>query len=247
MPFTASHPALILVLLKKRWLSASGLLMGSMVPDFEFFLRMKAEGPYGHTLLGMFWLNIPLAIAFMFIYHGFVRNSLIKSLPAYFERRMRLFLTFDWNAYFAANYGKVVLSILLGNLSHLAWDAFTHFDGFFVTKMSFLNTPIWSIPLYDLLQYGCSLLGAFVIWYYIDKLPMGRSKPSENNKWVYWLLVGVACTVVMGVRFWNTPVFHFGDRIVSLLFSFMAGLLVASLWRFYHSRPAVKKARKRSP
>ncbi len=242
MPFTASHPALILPLLKKRWLSASGLLMGSMVPDFEFFLRMKAEGPYGHTLLGMFWLNIPIALGFIFLYHGLVRNSLIKSLPSYFERRMRLFLAFDWNVYFRKNYGKVLLSIVLGNLSHLFWDAFTHFDGFFVTKISFLNTLIWSIPLYDLLQYACSLVGALAIWHYIGALPMGRAKPSENNKLVYWLFVCIVCTIVMGMRFWNTAVFHFGDRIVSLLFSFMAGLLGASLWALYNRRIGVKKS-----
>ncbi len=243
MPFTASHPALILMLLKKRWLSASGLLMGSMVPDFEFFLRMKAEGPYGHTLLGMFWLNIPIAIGLIFIYHGLVRDPLIKSLPAYFERRMRLFLTFDWVAYFRKNYGKVLLSIVLGNLSHLLWDAFTHFDGFFVTKIPFLNTLIWSMPLYDFLQYGCSLLGALAIWYYIAALPMGRTKPGEKNKLVYWLLVGVVCAIVMGMRFWNTPVFHFGDRIVSLLFSFMVGLLAASLWGLYHQKIGMRKTR----
>jgi hypothetical protein len=52
MPFTFSHPALILPLtrLPKRWVSATGLVIGSIVPDFEKFLKMNDGNTYSHTL-----------------------------------------------------------------------------------------------------------------------------------------------------------------------------------------------------
>ena len=41
MPFTFSHPAAVLPLrlLPRHWFSLTGLVIGSMVPDFEYFLR----------------------------------------------------------------------------------------------------------------------------------------------------------------------------------------------------------------
>ncbi|SEF46838.1 protein of unknown function [Flavobacterium urumqiense] len=41
MPFTFSHPAIILPFLKNKKLSATALIIGSMSPDFEYFFRMK--------------------------------------------------------------------------------------------------------------------------------------------------------------------------------------------------------------
>ncbi|WP_430907230.1 DUF4184 family protein [Maribacter sp. 2-571] len=229
MPFTASHPALILPLLKKRWVSASGLIMGSMVPDFEFFLRMEAHGPYGHGFWGMFWLNIPLALGFICLYHLMVRNALIRNLPSYFERRFRIFTKFDWLSYFKAHFWTVVLSVLIGNLAHLLWDAFTHFDGFFVIHWPVLERNAWGLPLYDILQYAFSLVGALCILKYIASLPTGRPVAKVKNNLWYWSLLTIVCALVMTVRFWGVPGFDFDDQIVCLLLSFMVGLLVASL------------------
>ncbi len=113
MPFTGSHPAIILPLLKYRIFSVSGLLMGSMVPDFEFFLRLEANVVYGHSILPMFWLNVPTALFCLTIYHCVVRDQLILNLPLFFKKRFRPFLDFDWLSYLKSHYIKIVISILL--------------------------------------------------------------------------------------------------------------------------------------
>ena len=43
MPFTFSHPAIVLPLVRKsgHWFSATGLIIGSLTPDFEYFMRMR--------------------------------------------------------------------------------------------------------------------------------------------------------------------------------------------------------------
>lgn len=232
MPFTAAHPAIILPLLRMRIFSVSALIMGSMVPDFEFFLRMEAHGPYGHSIFGMFWLNIPIALAFITLYHNFVRNAMIESLPTFFGKRFYEFVDFNWNTYFKANFFKVVLSVLVGNLSHLLWDSFTHFDGFFVSKIPFLNTEYRQIPLYLVLQYAFSLIGAIAISVFIYKMPKVDLKFEKPNsiKILYWVIVTLGTTVILTVRFINVDIFHFGERIVCLLSAFMAGLLMASLY-----------------
>jgi hypothetical protein len=54
MPFTFSHPAIILPLkyFKKKWFSLTGLVIGSMTPDFEYFVRMRIQSNYSHTIEG---------------------------------------------------------------------------------------------------------------------------------------------------------------------------------------------------
>src|SRR5580765_7324040 len=105
MPFTFSHPALVLPLIKARLkLSATGLIIGSMIPDFEYFIRMTDISKYSHTLTGIFWFDIPLALFVCFIYHLVVRNSLFDNLPSFLKERVSAYKGFDWSGYFQKNW-----------------------------------------------------------------------------------------------------------------------------------------------
>lgn len=72
MPFTFSHPAIILPLTssKRQWFSATGLVIGSMTPDFEYFIRMKVQSDFSHTLPGLLWFDLPLGLLLSFIYNA---------------------------------------------------------------------------------------------------------------------------------------------------------------------------------
>ncbi|MEN2414974.1 DUF4184 family protein [Flavobacterium mesophilum] len=102
MPFTFSHPAIILPFkyFPKSWFSMTGLVIGSLTPDFEYFMRMKVQSIYSHTLLGVFWFDLPLAIALTFIFHSIVCNSLFLNLPKAIRKRFYSFTGFNWNFYF---------------------------------------------------------------------------------------------------------------------------------------------------
>ena len=81
MPFTFSHPAIILPLnyLSKKWFSITGLVIGSLSPDFEYFIRMKIESNYSHTFWGIFYFDLPLGIMLTFIFHNIVKNELFEN------------------------------------------------------------------------------------------------------------------------------------------------------------------------
>ncbi len=49
MPFTFSHPAIVLPFLKKKHFSATALVVGTMSPDLEYFFRMKIQSEISHT------------------------------------------------------------------------------------------------------------------------------------------------------------------------------------------------------
>ena len=52
MPFTFAHPAIVLPFYKKpKFFSMTTLIIGSMSPDFEYFLRVKIKSDMSHTLI----------------------------------------------------------------------------------------------------------------------------------------------------------------------------------------------------
>lgn len=105
MPFTFSHPAIVLPLtyLPKKWYSLTGLVIGSIAPDFEYFIRIKVQSNYSHTWFGLFYFNLPLGIILAFIFHNIVRNTLIQNTPIFLQQRFNKVISFQWNNYFKKN------------------------------------------------------------------------------------------------------------------------------------------------
>jgi hypothetical protein len=93
MPLTFAHPAIILPInwMGNRWTSLTGLVAGSVAPDFEYFFRMRVMSVYSHTWLGILYFNLPVGVLLCFTYHNAVRHGLIKNLPKCLYRRFEQF------------------------------------------------------------------------------------------------------------------------------------------------------------
>jgi len=78
MPFTFSHPAIVLPLLKfsPKYISASAVIIGSMTPDFEYFIRMRLMQVHGHNLFGALYFDLPVAIVCTLLFQLIVRDTL---------------------------------------------------------------------------------------------------------------------------------------------------------------------------
>jgi hypothetical protein len=205
MPFTFSHPAIVLPLtLKKIRLSATGLIIGSMTPDFEYFIRMRNVSKYSHTYAGLFWFDLPLALLLCFIYHDIVRNSLFDNLPIFLKERFIIYKKFQWANYFQKNWVVVCISILIGATSHIVWDAFTHETLFFVEKDPELSTvmKVGTINLagYKFLQLASSIVGLLVV---IISIILLKKRPVVNKtiNYRYWMIVVLIILSVMFMRF----------------------------------------------
>ncbi|MDF2679050.1 MAG: hypothetical protein K0R47_240 [Brevibacillus sp.] len=68
MPFTFAHPAIVLPLRESRSFHFPALIIGSMAPDFEYFFRMQAYSAYSHTILGVFYMDVPLVIGLWLLF-----------------------------------------------------------------------------------------------------------------------------------------------------------------------------------
>lgn len=205
MPFTFSHPAIVLPLmfLPRKWVSLTGLVIGSLTPDFEYFIRMKVQSDYSHSISGLFWFDLPLGLLLAFIFHNIVRNSLFNNLPVVLKARLSAFQHFNWNEYFKFNWLVVVLSILIGASSHLFWDSFTHEHGYFVEVIPGLNNIVEiagrPVPVFKILQHGSTLVGALIIAFSIGTLPADEHVSQQLNL-KYWIVLTVIALVILLFR-----------------------------------------------
>lgn len=205
MPFTFSHPAIVLPLtfLPRRWFSMTGLVIGSLTPDFEYFLRMRIKSNYSHTIDGLFWFDLPLGLLLAFIFHNIVRDSLFDNLPTILKSRFSVFRQFDWNGHFKRNWIVVAISILIGAASHIFWDSFTHDHGYFVQTIPALQNSVdflgRQIPILKILQHSSTFLGGLVIAFAIYKLPTNKTE-NENIHLKYWTILASLTLTIISLR-----------------------------------------------
>lgn len=235
MPFTFAHPAIVLPLVKylRRYVSATALIIGTMLPDFEYFIRMHLRSDYSHTVWGVFLFDLPLGIALAFIFHNLVRDCLIGQLPAYFHHRFARFAGFDWNGYFARNKLVVVISFLIGIFSHILWDSFTHVSGFFAGHIPLLQSAVMDIPVYKLLQHASTLLGFIFILLYIHKLTTLEHRKHHRPDIRYWAVWANMALFILGVWYVLQPAFYVGHFIAAAISAVLLSLILVSLlWKF---------------
>ena len=232
MPFTFSHPAIVIPLtfLPRQWFSLTGLVIGSLTPDFEYFLRMEIKSNFSHTIDGLFWFDLPLGLLLAFIFHNIVRNSLFDNLPTILKSRFSTFKQFNWNGHFKRNGFVVTISILIGAASHIFWDSFTHDHGYFVETISALQNSVdflgHQIPILKILQHSSTLLGGLLITYTLYKLPENNTE-KENITLKYWIiLIGLTLTIITVRLLSGLDFKQFGNVIVTAISAGLISLIL---------------------
>lgn len=230
MPFTFSHPAIILPLLKLKSsrISATGLVVGSMAPDFEFFIRMRLQKVHGHTFEGIFYWDLPLTILLAVIFHAFVRDPLITHSPLPIRRNFSHILGTNWFSGLRKYWYVFLYSALIGIGSHLFWDGFTHESGFFgyqpfpvlLNKIQFFD---WQVPVFVIGQMLSTLLGGAIVCFV---LVFPNQRTYLQNEWTnmlyYWITVSLIAILVMLLRQMESV----GDFIATSISGMMIGLII---------------------
>ena len=199
MPFTLAHPAAILpfTFLKKKWYSFTGLIIGSVIPDFEGFLRPGYQKTFSHTWGGMFWFDLPLGLLVAFVFHFVVREAIIENLPGVLYKRFSMFRTFSWTSYFSRHFVAVVLSMLIGISTHLVWDRITHTDTYgYAEKAGIEMEPEEKTETRIVLQYASTIVGVIFMMWWVWKLPSSRASVARRTWMPYWVIVIVIAMLV---------------------------------------------------
>lgn len=196
MPFTFAHPALVLPLryLPRSWFSFTGLITGSIVPDVEYIINDTRT--FSHTYQAILWFHLPIALIVAFLFHNILRDKLISQLPSFMYIRFTRFEGFNWNLYFKKNKGIVIVSTVLGAVTHLFWDSFTNASGYFVEKFPVLRETVHamgtSIQLYVLGWNLSSLAGILALLIAIYLLPKEYKNRNHSIVWFWTIFTAVA-------------------------------------------------------
>jgi len=216
VPFTSSHPALILPLayLPRKYVSMTGLIVGSLMPDFEYFVRWRNWSTLSHTPEGIFLFCLPMGLLTCFIFHNIVRDPFINNLPLFLKARFIKITQIDWNKKFIENWRWLVvaISIVIGAASHVFWDSFTHGP-------------------YRPNQLPSTIIGEIIILYVIYKMPRDGSAAAgfSIKYWAAFLLLAAA---IMSARVLITKLPFdmgiIGTFIVSWITSSLISITVVS-------------------
>jgi hypothetical protein len=206
MPWTFVHPAAVLPLRKLglKHLSFAGLVVGSLAPDTGYYIGRFDLAAIAHTSLGLLILCLPTGLilyALLRVLHRPVanmlpephRSALLSLAPV--PRLMSLPILV-----------AVAVSIIVGAMTHNAWDSFTHPAGFMVSKLPLLRESVGvlgtrELRVYELLQHASTLFGlAVVVVTYVKWLkrtkttpmPPGPSSDRRRYALLFALLVGSA-------------------------------------------------------
>jgi hypothetical protein len=208
MPFTLAHPAAVLPLRRLTFLQTVPLIIGSITPDLPYYVpgRIARAMPETHTFFGSFAVCVP--VGFILLVCGFL---LRRPLTALMSARAR------WLCLRALErfrnrplyWALAPLSILLGTWTHIAWDSFTHADGWMVRRVPALSAPVafgwYTGELCHILQYGSSAIGLAVLAIWYRRLPAPALEPASagsvrTSAGLVLLLVVVAAIVIGGLQ-----------------------------------------------
>ena len=127
MPFTLAHPAAVLPFGRQlaRWRLLSAAVIGSMAPDFGWFMPWRPTRFETHSADALLTFCLPMGLAAYWLFQRVIRRPVLELLPSAAYMRWQGSST-------AADYTSLkqwvlaACGVLGGAITHLIWDAFTH-------------------------------------------------------------------------------------------------------------------------
>lgn len=172
MPYAIAHPVAVIPLCRAlgRRAVPSALVIGSVIPD-AWYLVPGLDRPFSHNASGLVLFCLPAGLLCYLLFHALLKEPLLQLFPSHLSSRLRAFackglpkIAFPW----------VMLNLLIGAATHVAWDAFTHRG-----RLSRLFPEIFTEGLLRVLQHGSTVLGAaYLAWWLTGRLREARPVAS---------------------------------------------------------------------
>jgi hypothetical protein len=235
MPLTFAHPAAVLPFSRNsNYIHFTAMVLGSMAPDFEYFLRGQPGGEIGHTFLGLFYFNLPLVVLIFGIYRYFIYHHFKHHLPMKFQLKV----TYKHHPNKWIRKIVFLYSALFGMMTHIVWDSFTHVNGYMVLKLPFLIETLtisgYEVPIFKFLQHGSTLLGLLLItiFFYMQGSTDVDDSITCRHKQIYWSMILLMMVVILSV--WSilnfVPFTKYGIWVVRFIDSTFLSLLMVSIF-----------------
>lgn len=172
MPFTPSHAVVALPFVRTPLVPAA-IAIGAMTPDLPLFLRgVGLRYSFTHTFENVLWTALVAFVLFL-LWRVLLRPAVGELSPLPLARR----LPAEWQqtgitaARSAVGVGEprraypvlLAVSLILGVLSHIVWDLFTHEGRWGVEILPTLGTMWGPLTGFKWLQHGSSAAGLLIL------------------------------------------------------------------------------------
>ncbi|WP_306183609.1 DUF4184 family protein [Streptomyces sp. MK5] len=248
MPFTLSHAAAVLPAVRgdgsgRGRLVPAVLVAGSFSPDMTYYVANVLPGAmeFGtvtHSFPGVFTVDVPIAWVLVWLWL-LMREPLVALLPRARQGRPAALTRCGVPRARVAPASVLwwYVSAVLGALTHVVWDAFTHLDRWGMRLFPVLGQRLAGAPLYWYLQYGGSAVAGVVIVLFLVRAlrrapagePVGVPVLTARDRWWAGAVIGgcaAAGAVQRVARSWAGPLSAAGLRnlVPALCFGAGAGL-----------------------
>jgi membrane-bound metal-dependent hydrolase YbcI (DUF457 family) len=250
MPFTISHAAAVLPIQRfsKDRLPLTALMIGSMAPDFGYFSSPEVSRTLTHSFAGLFLFAWPVGMFVWLFYIAMLEKATITLLSDRWHTRFA-----HTDSLTPSLLARASIAIILGAVTHLLWDSFTHRETFVTNAIPALLGPTpgvrW-LPIYHFLHFLSSVAGLVIlaIWARGLHSQPARSliRPYKISEWArisaIWVLL--ATSVLVGFADW-LPYAHtrYDEQLFSAAVGSMSGFFIAwcliALAMWIHARRAI--------
>ncbi len=169
MPYTLSHVAAVAPFSRFliRWRILSATVIGCMVPDFGYLLPIPLTRMQTHSAVSLITFSLPVGLLSYWIFQRVIKTPLLNALP---DQAYLCWRPFSMPAAVGSprEWLLAACGVLVGAISHLVWDGFTHEGARGMRMMPELGD--WRFDLHGhhligqrLLEDGSSLLGLLVV------------------------------------------------------------------------------------
>jgi Domain of unknown function (DUF4184) len=240
MPFTISHAAAAFPVqaLSKHRLPLAALMVGSMTPDLVFYLPRYVEYDDSHSLSGLFTFCLPVGLLLWWFFIRVLERPTIAYLPEAWRTRITPTPTPGLRGWLAA-----ALAVVLGALTHLIWDSFTHSETPVVATLPALRTAVFQaggspVRLYFVLQVLSSVFGLVVLTIWALRIPRkprvptaievpeAHPRPTNRDRFIAAAFIAVMAGMIAAWNFYRYTHLPPGAVLFVVLVGGMAGAAI---------------------
>jgi hypothetical protein len=223
----------------------SAIAIGTMAPDVPYFVPLGVPRHLSHSLLGVVTVDLAITLTLVALWYLALRAPLVDLLPAGIRLRIPERASWRRDRSAPAAVMTLIVSAVVGILTHLAWDSFTH-DGWLTDLWPALTTQLGAFPVYKWLQHASTIGGlmALAIWIAAwvrrtSVIPARRSVASTSSRVAAWLAaVGVfggaglitwVWGITRGVAPFDSGLVFLGATVAGGCAGF-AGFVICAIW-----------------
>jgi hypothetical protein len=233
VPFTLAHPAAVLPL-RRLGLPMTAMVAGAVVPDLPIYVGFQDARSFTHSPLGVVTIDLAMGMTGLVLWYLLFRRPLVDMTPDRWRTRLPETVRVGPRTWLLAGPG-----VLVGAVTHVVWDAFTHDGSWGVEHVAPLRSSFLGVAAYEWAQHICGVLGVAVVVVvalrYLSQLP---EQPPRHGplvaRWALVVALAIGGMLGMGIAAlvwpWGLEVMAYYGLVTTILVAGFGATCVCGWW-----------------